>query len=102
MKKSNLIGKLEKDGYEVEYGKFNYWENIPYVTREDGSKLFITNRYFQAGSSNIGYDEKLITYDLVKEALSEDTDYLLYVNEDYVPFLKYGDKKIFKSWEMER
>ena len=99
MKIDNMIAKLRKDGYEVEYGKFNYWENIPYVTREDDSKLFLTNMYSQSNSTTVGYDDKLITYDLVKEALEENAEYLLYINEDYVPFAKYGDKRIFKSWE---
>lgn len=99
MKIDNLIDKLKQDGYEVEYGKFNYWENIPYITREDYSRLFLTNMHYQHNSTTVGYDDKLITYDLVKEALEENAEYLLYINEDYVPLAKYGDKKIFKSWE---
>ena len=31
MKKSNLIKKLEKEGYTVDYEKISYWDNIPVV-----------------------------------------------------------------------
>lgn len=97
MRKSNLIQKLEKEGYEVEYDTFSYWNEIPCIERKDGSKLFLTIYYHRGNSRTIGYDSKLITYDLVMQALNNLCDCLLVVNEDWKPFT--NTKKIMKAWE---
>lgn len=98
MRKSNLIQRLEKEGYPVKYDTFSYWNEIPYIERADGTQLFLTIYYHNKGNSKtIGYDSRLITYDLVMEAFNNICDCLLSVNEDWKPFS--NTKKIRKAWE---
>ena len=41
MNKKEIANKLATKGYEVFYGKYEYWDSIPYVQHADGSKTFI-------------------------------------------------------------
>lgn len=36
MKSQNIVKKLKREGYDIGYHKFEYWENIPCVNLEHG------------------------------------------------------------------
>ena len=69
MKKSNLIKRLEKEGYNITYEKVDYWDNIP-VVKIGNSKLalesFIRNRDYNNFTINY-YDNT--TYKQVMERI---------------------------------
>lgn len=66
MKQKHLIENLEKEGYEVDYGKYEYWDNIPYVEHEDGSVTWIAQTYNKLQSTGVKTD---LPYEKVKEAI---------------------------------
>lgn len=45
MKIENIVKKLGKQEYEVEYGKFKYWDGISFVKLKNGNKLFLASTY---------------------------------------------------------
>ena len=51
MKIENITNALKKKDFEfeVDYGKWLYWENVPYVQLRDGRKLFICEIYAKKG-----------------------------------------------------
>lgn len=40
MKSSNIVKMLERAGYSVDFGKFNYWDGVPYVFNEGREHVF--------------------------------------------------------------
>ena len=65
MKKEKLIQQLTKDGHKVKYGKFENWDNIPYIQHKNGTFLFLTCKVYTNNMVSITYDEKKITYNFV-------------------------------------
>lgn len=43
MRIENIMKNMRKEGYNCDYGKFGYWDNIPYVENKEGHKLFLCN-----------------------------------------------------------
>ena len=85
MKKSNLIKRLEKEGYTITYEKVDYWDNIP-VVKIGNSRLalesFIHNRDYN--NFTISYYENT-TYKQVMERINyikicEEQYNLFYIN----------------------
>lgn len=66
MQQAKLIEKLEKEGYKVDYGKYEYWENIPYVKHDDGSITWLAETFISMGSLSVRTD---LSYNKVKEAI---------------------------------
>lgn len=66
MKSDVIIQKLVDEGYNVEHGKYEYWDNIPYVLHDDGSKTFLATTFYTHGSVAIKRD---LVYKKVKEAI---------------------------------
>ena len=66
MNKKEIVSKLELEGYEVFYGKYEYWDSIPYVLHTDGSKTFIAKTYNKMGSAGVELD---LNYNKVLQAI---------------------------------
>lgn len=56
MKKTEIAKRLEEKGYEVYYGKYEYWDSIPYVEHEDGKKTFLAKTSYAFGSLGVDMD----------------------------------------------
>ena len=66
MNKKEIANKLATKGYEVFYGKYEYWDSIPYVLHTDGSKTFIAKTYNKIGSAGVDLD---LNYKKVLQAI---------------------------------
>ena len=99
MRQWNAIKKLRADGYNVEYGKFGYWEDRAYVESESGKKTFLVNYHNSLRTQGIGWDNKKNSYGMIIEAIEHEANFLYYVDEDYKPF-REDSQKWNKSWEV--
>ena len=66
MNKKEIASKLATEGYEVFYGKYEYWDSIPYVLHTDGSKTFIAKTFTKMGSAGVDLD---LNYKKVLQAI---------------------------------
>ena len=66
MNKKEIASKLATEGYEVLYGKYEYWDSIPCVQHTDGSKTFIAKTYNKMGSAGVDLD---LNYKKVLQAI---------------------------------
>lgn len=67
MKSNEIIQRLEDKGYVVKYGKYEYWQDIPYVEHSDGSKTFLAKTFYKFRSVGI---EKDIPFNRALEAIN--------------------------------
>lgn len=67
MKSENIIENLKNEGFTVDYGKWEYWENIPYVEHKDGNRTYIADTFTKLGSMGVNMDYE---YDDVKKAVA--------------------------------
>lgn len=116
MKAYNIVKKLEKEGYEVVYKKWGYWNNIPHVQLE-GFDFVIAERVWrnnwQSCRIDFIYNEVLHALTLakdtnpillkkIKQVPSESwyySRYLILSMEDYYQY----KKNIYpynESWEV--
>lgn len=40
MKSSNIAKKLEGEGYSLDFGRFSYWDGVPYIFNEERKHAF--------------------------------------------------------------
>ena len=40
MKSSNIVKMLEKEGYSLDFGRFDYWDGVPYIFSEKRKHVF--------------------------------------------------------------
>lgn len=66
MEQSQLIEKLKAEGYKIDYGRYEYWDNIPYVKHDDGAVTWLAETYISMGSLGVRTD---LSYRKVKEAI---------------------------------
>ena len=66
MNKKEIASKLATEGYEALYGKYEYWDSIPYVQHADGSKTFIAKTFTKMGSAGVDLD---LNYNKVLQAI---------------------------------
>ena len=69
MKIQEIIQILEFKGYDVKYGKYHYWDNVPYVLHDDGTRTWIAKRV-RALDNSLTIDNDLAWYK-VKKAIKE-------------------------------
>lgn len=56
MEQGKMLAKIKELGYKVEFGRYEYWEDIPYVEHNDGSRTFLAKTYYAYGSLGIATD----------------------------------------------
>ena len=66
MKQTELVKKLEQEGYKIEFGKYEYWDGVPYVVHQDNSVTWLAELYDSMGSSGVNLD---LDYRRVKKAI---------------------------------
>ena len=66
MNKKEIALKLEAEGYEVLYGKYEYWDSIPYLLHKDGCKTFLAKTFTKMGSAGVELD---LNYNKVLQAI---------------------------------
>ena len=49
----NIVKKLENEGYAIGYGKFEWWERVPYVALQNNKKVYIAG-IIRQGSNDCG------------------------------------------------
>ena len=59
-----IIEQLEKDGYQIKHGNYEYYQNVPYVLHDDGTKTFLIETDRRFGTLNI--DKNLIFNEVLK------------------------------------
>lgn len=65
MKSYNIVKKLEKEGYEIVYKKWAYWDGVPYV-QLDGFNFAIAERVWSGNMQGCRVD---FIFNHVQEAL---------------------------------
>lgn len=93
MKSENIIKKLEKEGYKIEYKKWGYWDNIPYV-QLDGFDFAIAET---TGKKSIGLNLNFIFNEVLHAiTISKDINPILdkKINQDKVNNYWYSRYKI--------
>lgn len=81
MKSENIIKRLEKEGYEITYKRWSYWDNVPHVELDGFS--FAIAEHTQQGNSlglnlNFIYNEVLnaiSTAQRINKKLDESKNY---------------------------
>jgi hypothetical protein len=58
MKSGNIYARLKKLGYNVDYGKFGYWDNVTKV-KIDTKTLWVAETWTQNGTTGVRTDFKL-------------------------------------------
>lgn len=66
MESIEIISRLENKGFEVSHGKYEYWENVPYVQHEEGNKTYLAKTYNKMGSAGI---ERNVSFEKAKQAV---------------------------------
>lgn len=67
MKQETLIKKLKKEGYKIDYGKYEYWDSVPYVKHEDGTITWLAETNVSMKSLGLNTN---ISYERAKEAIA--------------------------------
>lgn len=63
-----IIEQLEKEGYQIKHGNYEYYPNVPYVLHDDGSKTFLIETDRRFGVLDIN---KSLIYNEVVKAIKE-------------------------------
>lgn len=93
MKSDNIVKKLEKEGYKVEYKKWGYWDNIPHVQLE-GFKFAIAET---KGKESIRLNLDFIFNEVLHAiSIAEDVNPILdkKINQDKINNYWYSQYKI--------
>lgn len=94
MKMKNIVKKLEKMGYEVNYKKYIYWDNIGYVINKDGYITYLVADVYSANrSTTIVEEDSKFTFKYVLECI-EDGRFNL-GSFDYLNYVPFSDRKVF-------
>lgn len=108
MKSDNIVKKLEKEGYNIAYKKWGYWNNIPHVELDGfdftiaeyiylengwlGCNLdFIYNHVLDA--INLAQVNNLILLKKIEKSPSEDYYYMQYMIRSMEDYYMYKKKK---------
>ena len=66
-----FIERLEKNGFEVKYGKFEYWDGQEYI--EVGTqKIWLVEMYYSNGSIGVTFRHRNELVQEIKEVLEEE------------------------------
>ena len=95
MKIQEIIQILEFKGHDVRYGKYQYWDNVPYVVHDDGTRTWIVKRV-RALNNSLTIDNNLAWYKVEKALREKCSD----INEAEAILQEEKIEKIVKE-EME-